>query len=90
MEHIDSDEFPFMDSLSRSSYRSISLVMEMFNFKMLIRRVRDWGGLKPDGKWIGLVGMINRSEADFTISGVRWDMDRYGVFDQTTDSFYVR
>lgn len=64
--------------------------MEMFNFKMKILRVRNWGGLNSDGAWIGLVGLLNSSEIDVSISGVRWDVDRYGVFDATTDSFYVQ
>lgn len=47
-----------------------------------------WGKWK-NGNWTGVVGMINRSEIDIAVSGLRWESDRYGAFDQTTNSYYV-
>lgn len=79
-----------MDNMSKSNYRVFQILMEMFNFNMVIRRGKVWGALVPDGSWNGVVGMLNRSEIDISISGLRWESDRYGVFDQTANSFYVQ
>lgn len=57
---------------------------------MAVRRSKIWGAIKPDGTWIGALGLVNRSELDICISGVRWENDRYGAFEQTTEGFYVR
>lgn len=76
--------------MSKSNYRVFQILSEMFNFKMAIRRTKIWGKLKPESGWSGVVGLINRSEIDIAISGLRWEMDRYGAFDQTTNSFYVQ
>lgn len=78
-----------MDNMSKSNYRVFQILMEMYNFRMLIRRARVWGVLQKNGSWNGVVGLINRTEIDISISGLRWESDRYGVFDQTANSFYV-
>lgn len=57
---------------------------------MLIHRSKIWGAQTPNGTWIGALGMINRSEVDICISDVRWETDRYGAFEQTTNGYYVR
>lgn len=64
--------------------------MQMYNFKLTVRRAKIWGHLQSDGYWQGAVGLINRSEVDICISGLRWEEERYGAFDQTTNSFYVQ
>lgn len=78
-----------MDNISRNNYRLFKILTEMFNFKIFLRRGRLWGGRTENGSWTGVVGLLNRSEIDFSVTGVRWDDDRYGVFESTTDSFYV-
>lgn len=78
-----------MDTKERGNYRVYDVLMEMFNFNVAIRRGKIWGALQPDGFWIGVVGSLNRSEIDLSISSLRWENDRYGVLDQTTDTFYI-
>lgn len=90
MEYIDSDECPFMDTKERGNYRVIQVLMQMYNFKVKIRRGKIWGALQKDGFWIGVVGSLNRSEIDLSISSLRWENDRYDVLDQTTDTFYIK
>lgn len=77
-----------MDNMSKSNYRVFQILMQMYNFSMVIRRTKVWGAL-VDGRWKGVVGLLNRTEIDISVSGLRWESDRYGVFDQTTNSFYV-
>lgn len=77
-----------MDNMSKSNYRVFQILMQMYNFRMVIRRAKVWGFL-VNGSWTGVVGLLNRTEMDISISGLRWESDRYGVFDQTTNSFYV-
>lgn len=79
-----------MDNMSQSNYRVFQILMEFLNFSMVIRRSRNWGALTSDGSWNGVVGLLNRTEIDISVSGLRWESDRYGVFDQTTNSFYVQ
>lgn len=79
-----------MDTKERGNYRVYDVLMEMFNFKVQIRRGKIWGALQSDGFWIGVVGSLNRSEIDLSISSLRWENDRYGVLDQTTDTFYIK
>lgn len=64
--------------------------MDLLNFKMFIRRSKIWGVKLPDGNWHGSIGMLNRSEVDIMISGVRWDNERYGAFDQTTNTYFFK
>lgn len=78
-----------MDNMSKSNYRVFQVLMEMYNFSMVLRRTRVWGGHLSDGSWSGVVGLLNRSEIDISVSALRWEHDRYGVFDQTTNSFYA-
>lgn len=89
-EYIHSDELPFKDTKERGNYRVFQILSSMFNFKMEIRRGLLWGALKSNGFWIGAVGSLNRSEIDFSISNLRWENDRYGTLDQTTDTFYIK
>lgn len=77
-----------MDNMSKSNYRVFQILMQMYNFSMVIRRAKVWGAL-VNGSWNGVVGLLNRTEIDIAVSGLRWESDRYGVFDQTTNSFYV-
>lgn len=76
--------------MNRNMYRLFQLMSEMYNFKMAIRRTKIWGFLQPNGTWIGAIGLLNRSEVDICISGFRWENERYGAYDQTTDGYYVQ
>lgn len=62
--------------------------MQMFNFKMAVRRAKIWGYLQANGSWLGAIGLINRSEIDICLSGLRWEDERYGAFDQTTHTYF--
>lgn len=79
-----------MDTKERGNYRVYQILMQMYNFRVVIRRGRIWGARKPDGFWKGVVGALNRSEIDLSITSLRWENDRYGMLDQTTDTFYVK
>lgn len=79
-----------MDSMNRNVYRIFQLLMEMYNFKMTMRRSNIWGLLQPNGSWIGALGLLNRSEVDIGISGLRWENERYGAYDQTTNAYLAQ
>lgn len=66
------------------------MIREMFNFNLFVRRSNIWGVKLPNGTWQGSIGMLNRSEVDIMISSVRWDNERYGVFDQTTSTYFFK
>lgn len=90
LQHIDSDEYPYLDSGDKNTYRLFQLIMEMFNFKLSVRRATAWGVLSSNGTWKGIIGMLSREEVDFGIPAYRWANERYGLFEQTTQSFYVQ
>ncbi|XP_037027053.1 glutamate receptor U1-like isoform X2 [Bradysia coprophila] len=91
IEHIYSDEprYLYMDNMSKSNMRVFQILSEMYNFKMTIRRATLWGRIQ-NNSWNGVLGLLNRSEIDMGISGLRWESDRYGVYEPTTNSFYVQ
>nr|QGW45456.1 ionotropic receptor 75f [Bradysia odoriphaga] len=91
IEHIYSDDprYLYMDNMSKGNMRVFEILSEMYNFKMTIRRATVWGRIK-NNSWNGVVGLLNRSEIDMAISGLRWESDRYGVYEPTTNSFYVQ
>ncbi|KAJ6639576.1 hypothetical protein Bhyg_12323, partial [Pseudolycoriella hygida] len=70
IEHIDSDDYPYFDNMSKSNYRVFQILMEWLNFSMVIRRSRNWGSLTSDGSWNGVVGLLNRTEIDISVSGL--------------------
>lgn len=78
------------DSIDRFNYHLFKLIMEMYNFKLFVRRSNIWGVKMSNGSWRGSIGMLNRSKVDIMISGVRWDNERYGAFDQTTNTYFFK
>lgn len=78
------------DSIDRFNYHLLQLIIQMFNFKMFVHRSDIWGIKMANGSWRGSIGLLNRSEVDLMISGVRWDNERYGAFDQTTSTYFFK
>lgn len=60
--------------MSKSNQRVFQILSEMFNFKMSIRRATVWGRLR-NKTWNGVVGLLNRSEIDFAISGLAYSVN---------------
>lgn len=71
-------------------YRLFVLMMEMFNFRVNLLLTHVWGRKDSDGNWHGAVGALNHSEVDFCITGLRWAVERYGVYEQTTAAYYAQ
>nr|QGW45453.1 ionotropic receptor 75c [Bradysia odoriphaga] len=90
MEHLESNEFPQINSLDRSTYKLFKLMMEMHNFKVLIHRTDHWVTVDSMGHWTGTLGMVQRGEVDFAITGARHQDDRYGQVDATANSYYIQ
>lgn len=84
MEHLESEESYHMDNMNRMSYRLVVVLKDMYNFRMHIRLVTLWAARDPKGKWLGAIGMVNRSEVDFGITSVKLSFERYGSFELTT------
>jgi hypothetical protein len=50
-----------------------------FNYTLIQAKDKTYGILDASQKWTGMIGMINRSEADFTISALSRTYDREQV-----------
>ncbi|XP_037041261.1 ionotropic receptor 75a-like [Bradysia coprophila] len=88
LEHLQSNEFVHLDSISRYMYRLFLLMMEMYNFKVNLKLTNLWGLKDDQGYWHGAVGALNRSQVDFCVTGLRWANERYGVYEQTTAAYH--
>lgn len=62
----------------------------MHNFKINMKLSEIWGSLDSEGKWHGVIGMLNRSEVDISITALRWDSQRYGAFEHTMHCYHVQ
>jgi hypothetical protein len=51
-----------------------------FDYTLIQSNDETYGILDANQKWTGLIGMINRSEADFTISALTRTHEREQVF----------
>lgn len=51
-----------------------------FNYTLIQPNDNTYGILDADKKWTGLIGMINQSQADFTISAMSRTYEREQVF----------
>lgn len=76
--------------MTRLMYNLFLLMMEMFNFKVNLRLAHLWGLKDSAGTWHGAVGVLNRSQADFCITGLRWANERYGVYEATIPTYYAQ
>lgn len=76
--------------MERNNYRLFQLMMNMYNFTLLTHRALIWGAVSPNGTWKGGIGMLSRDEVDVCTSALRWANERYGIFEQTTHTYYVQ
>lgn len=90
MEHVESKENTQLNSLDRNVYKLFELIMEMYNFKVLIRRARTWIVVDADGRWSGSVGILRRGEVDVAISGLRHSEERYGLLEATRHCYFAQ
>lgn len=90
MEHLESDEFPFIDSGDKNNFRLLELIKNMFNFNFVVHRASVWGILSPNGTWKGVIGMLSRDEIDFGVPAFRWANERYSAFEHTTHSYHIQ
>lgn len=90
MEHIESDEFPYIDSGDKMSFKLFQLMKKMYNFNLLVHRTHVWGIPSPNGTWNGVVGMLSRNEIDFAIPTFRWANERYLAFEHTTYIYHIQ
>lgn len=89
MEHIDSKDKPYLDNMLRLSYTIFKLIQDVHNFKMLVYHTNIWG-VKINGSWHGAIGFLVRQEVDICLSPLRWSIDRFGIYDETTYIYTLR
>lgn len=89
-EHLESDEFPYIDSGDKNNYRLLELIKDMFNFNIIVHRAPVWGILSPNGTWKGVIGMLSRNEIDFSVPAFRWANERYSAFEHTTHTYHIQ
>lgn len=89
MEHIDSTELPHFDNMLRLSYAIYKLIQDVHNFKMLYIHTNIWA-VKTNDTWQGAVGYLVRDEVDICLSPLRWSLDRFGIYDETTFIYKLR
>lgn len=83
MEHLRSIESTHLDNMNRLGYHLVVILMDMHNFKVHIRLATIWGALDAKKRWLGTIGMVNRSEVDFSTTNVKLSFERYGAFEFT-------
>nr|QGW45452.1 ionotropic receptor 75b [Bradysia odoriphaga] len=86
LQHLESVEFPHLNTISRFNYRIFQIMQQMFNFKIFLQRANSDGDLR-NGRWQGAIGMINRREVDISVSGYRWKDEYYDAFEATVNSY---
>lgn len=86
---MESTELTYLDTMSRLNYAVFKLIQEVHNFKMLIMNSNIWGQIK-NNTWHGSIGFVVRNEVDFSITSLRWSLERYGYFEATTHSYSCR
>lgn len=52
-----------------------------FDFELVIPPTRDWGRLQSDGRWSGLIGLLQNSSADLAISTLTMSAENFAVVD---------
>jgi len=62
-------------------FEIFSLLQTLLKFNYTLIQAKDgtYGILDADQKWTGLIGMINQSEADFSISALSRTFEREQV-----------
>ncbi|XP_021000178.1 glutamate receptor ionotropic, delta-2-like [Parasteatoda tepidariorum] len=55
-----------------------------FNLNFVSPMDREWGSRKPNGSWTGLIGMLQRNEADFAMTFLKISEDIQTVVDTST------
>lgn len=90
IEHLESDEFPFIDSGDKNNFRLFELIKEKYNFNLIAHRAAVWGILNPNGTWKGIIGMLQRNEIDFGVPAFRWAEERYSVMEHTTHTYQIQ
>ncbi|KAG4074482.1 hypothetical protein HA402_015771 [Bradysia odoriphaga] len=86
IQHLQSEDSYHLDNMNRMSYRLVHVLMDMYNFKIHLRLATIWGSLDSKKRWLGAIGLLNRSEVDFSTTCVRLGVECYGAFEFTTYS----
>lgn len=89
-EHIDSTDLPHFDNMLRLSYTIFKLIQNVHNFKLMLFYTNIWGVKNNNGTWQGAVGYLVREEVDICLSPLRWSLDRFGIYDETTYIYQLR
>ncbi|GFS32117.1 lig_chan-Glu_bd domain-containing protein [Trichonephila inaurata madagascariensis] len=52
-----------------------------FKYQLVITDDAEWGQLKDDGNWTGIIGLVHRNEADIAIAHLTMSPERSSVAD---------
>ncbi|GBM71822.1 Glutamate receptor ionotropic, kainate 4 [Araneus ventricosus] len=50
-----------------------------FQYKLIVPEDKQWGAKQPNGSWTGMIGMVNRGEADMTMCSPAISEERKSV-----------
>ena len=76
----------FFQKYSGFVYNVFDLIRQSCNFSFTFVQSKDgsYGSLSEDGNWTGLIGLLDRNEADFAINDLSVVFDRAQVCTKTS------
>lgn len=70
------------DSIARAPYQVLALISQKYNFRMHLKRTSEYGRLIDNGtRWTGLMGFLQRKDADFAAQSFVFALKRIPVID---------
>lgn len=89
LQHLHSRKNQFLDAVSRFNYDVYDIMQTIHNFHIFDMYTTSWG-YRKNGTWYGAIGFIVRDEVDFSVSSVRYVIERFGIFDVTQRTYDAR
>ncbi|CAH0401172.1 unnamed protein product [Chilo suppressalis] len=90
-EHIKKPKISNGDSLHRLKFVALlNHIRDMFNFSLDLQRTNSWGYARNYGEFDGIVGTLQRREADIGGSPLFFKIERAKVIDYIVDTWQSR
>ncbi|XP_037037927.1 uncharacterized protein LOC119075564, partial [Bradysia coprophila] len=90
LEHLQSNDYPYVNNLGRINYRLFTLIEDIYNLKVQVRVAEFYAHLDASHNWHGAIDLVKRRKVDFGLTPLRWEDDRYGVVEHTTHSYHAQ
>ncbi|CAH1113582.1 unnamed protein product [Psylliodes chrysocephalus] len=75
-KYLASDENRQIDSMHRFQANTVNHCKDMYNFSLKIQRTDSWGYIQANGRFDGLVSLLERRLVDFGSSPLLFKLDR--------------